>query len=288
MDFTLSPGYATHPGTGQRLHRENQGVPTAVSELDLNSIIWSMMEVVKTAELAGVQFDADMPPSYQVFRNAIQIMIDRTTQDLVDLISGLSANALRTGDIIFTSGGVTRPGCIKGAGQLLPRASYPELYEYAVTDGLVTEAEWTGGLYGRYSVGNGSTTFRIPDYRAMVLRALDDGRGIDAARARGSYQADQNKAHDHTGTAAPVVDHTHGVYGWNENATNEETDGFGRPGAGIAGEDKVPKSYIYLMNGSSTPLIEPTGGHGHAVTTVSSGGSEVRMVNIAVPFLIKF
>ncbi|MFT4191683.1 MAG: hypothetical protein QM617_09205 [Comamonas sp.] len=75
MDYTLSNAYRVHGSTGQRMHSESQALPTAVSEQDLNALIWSLMEVIKAAGLAGVQFDADMPASYQVLLQAVQKLI---------------------------------------------------------------------------------------------------------------------------------------------------------------------------------------------------------------------
>lgn len=45
-----------------------------------------------------------------------------------------------------------------------------------------------------YGAGDGSTTFVAgPDLRGVVLRGLDNGRGFDLGRAKGSLQQDQNK-----------------------------------------------------------------------------------------------
>lgn len=41
-----------------------------------------------------------------------------------------------------------------------------------------------------YGVGDGSTTFNVPDGRANFIRGADNGRGVDAGRVFGSYQAD--------------------------------------------------------------------------------------------------
>lgn len=48
---------------------------------------------------------------------------------------------------------------------------------------------------------------RLPldDMRAAFLRALDNGRGIDAGRVLGSEQASENKSHAHSGTTADVT-----------------------------------------------------------------------------------
>lgn len=49
-----------------------------------------------------------------------------------------------------------------------------------------------------YGVGDGATTFNLPELRGEFLRALDDGRGIDTGRAIGSAQAGQMPSHSHT------------------------------------------------------------------------------------------
>lgn len=66
-------------------------------------------------------------------------------------------------------------------GTLYNIADYPKLFAKL------------GSVYG----GNGTTTFAVPDYRGVVLRGLDLGRGLDAGRQLGTYQADTLKSHDH-------------------------------------------------------------------------------------------
>lgn len=48
-----------------------------------------------------------------------------------------------------------------------------------------------------YGVGDGVTTFNVPDDRGLFDRAWDHGAGVDAGRAFGSYQADELKSHRH-------------------------------------------------------------------------------------------
>ena len=57
--------------------------------------------------------------------------------------------------------------------------------------------------------GDGSTTFNIPDYRGVVMRGWDNGRGIDPGRTFGSYQADSIVAHNH---GAPTSNGQSGPY----------------------------------------------------------------------------
>jgi len=73
------------------------------------------------------------------------------------------------------------------SGQVLLRGDYPEIWSLA-QPGAVTEAAWSGGKQGCFSVGDGATTFRAPLIDAEFVRALDRGRGVDAARVHGSAQ----------------------------------------------------------------------------------------------------
>lgn len=48
-----------------------------------------------------------------------------------------------------------------------------------------------------FGVGDGSTTFNVPDGRGVDFRGWDNGRGLDASRVFGSYQADMLGSHAH-------------------------------------------------------------------------------------------
>lgn len=66
-------------------------------------------------------------------------------------------------------------------GQLLNRADYPDLWAYAQLLSPIEDSLWLSNIYqrGRYSTGNGTTTFRVPDRNGIQegsLRALY-GRG---------------------------------------------------------------------------------------------------------------
>lgn len=53
---------------------------------------------------------------------------------------------------------------------------------------------YTQSLYG---LGDGSTTFNVPDFRGLFPRGADAGRGIDTGRTVGSEQMDMFQGHYH-------------------------------------------------------------------------------------------
>lgn len=82
-------------------------------------------------------------------------------------------------------------GYVKADGALLNRAEYSDLFEFANENALLLpEEDWANGMQGMYSVGDDSTTFRVPDLRGQFLRCADEGAGIDVDRVLGSMQGD--------------------------------------------------------------------------------------------------
>ena len=66
-------------------------------------------------------------------------------------------------------------------GQLLSRADYPDLWAYAQLLTPITDADWLASpsKRGRYSLGNGTTTFRVPDRNGVQADSIGElfGRG---------------------------------------------------------------------------------------------------------------
>ncbi|WJZ70007.1 tail fiber protein [Vibrio phage PVP-XSN] len=71
---------------------------------------------------------------------------------------------------------------IKANGAAVSRTAYAELFAKI------------GTFWG---VGDGSTTFNVPDLRGEFIRTWDDGRGVDSGRSFGTWQADELKSHTH-------------------------------------------------------------------------------------------
>lgn len=79
------------------------------------------------------------------------------------------------GTIFYLAGNVLPAGYLKCNGAELSRTLYSDLFDQI------------GATYG---VGDGSTTFLLPDLRGEFIRGWDDGRGVDSNRVFGSFQAD--------------------------------------------------------------------------------------------------
>ena len=72
MDYTLSNSYVADVGTGLRMHLQAQAVPTAVSDNDINQLIWELMEIVRAGGQTGAPFDKATPATYQKLLTALR------------------------------------------------------------------------------------------------------------------------------------------------------------------------------------------------------------------------
>ena len=107
-------------------------------------------------------------------------------------------------------GNITAPiGYLECNGQAVSRTTYPELFNAIST------------LYG---IGDGATTFNLPDLRGEFVRGVDNGRGVDPARVIGSFQIDDFKSHNHQLDSKIV---TAGTVGPTDVANGAGTGGWG-------------------------------------------------------------
>lgn len=97
-------------------------------------------------------------------------------------------------------------------GQLLNRADWPELWAYAQMVGLIEDSVWLADKFqrGKYSSGDGTTTFRVPDRNGVQqgsIRALY-GRG-DGGMSDANGRAFESAAPNITGA---VPSYSGGMY----------------------------------------------------------------------------
>jgi microcystin-dependent protein len=144
-------------------------------------------------------------------------------------------SAVPVGAVLAFPTGIVAPGYLELDGSVQSIATYPDLAAYLGTT---------------YNKGNeGAGNFRLPESRGEFLRGWDHGRGVDAGRGIGSWQADDNKSHTH-GTTYDVI-------------------------ADIFAAGDVRRNYLQQYNNIDD------------VVTKASGGAEARPRNIAVMWCIK-
>lgn len=124
------------------------------------------------AESAATSADATLTGVRQLHGDVAQAVAD-ARQDVL-----ASAAFVPIGAILDFPVNTVPTGFLVCAGQVVTRAAYPDLVTYL-----------TGGTV--------ALSATLPDLRGEFRRGADLGRGVDAGRAVGSFQADTLKAHTH-------------------------------------------------------------------------------------------
>lgn len=198
------------------------------------------------------------------------------------MFEGTRLDATRPGRLVFHFGNTPPPGTLKANGAEVSRSTYARLFAVIGT---------------RFGVGNGTTTFNLPDARGYFIRGFDDGRGVDAGRGLGSFQDDENKSHNHGASTGEAGWHGHAA---NSNAAgnhNHTVEIMGNSDSDHAnnvtrGANRTVRSGIYTTstNGLHNHLIyvDGNGTHTHPVSIAASGGNESRPKNLAALICIEF
>lgn len=126
-------------------------------------------------------------------------------------------------------------------GQLLNRADWPELWNYAQMVGAIDDSEWLADKFqrGKYSKGDGATTFRVPDKNGVQegsVRALygrGDG-GVSSANGQVFESAAPNITGYFTtyssGSYAQAIGTSHGAFYSDNSIFPDDSGGDAIPG----------------------------------------------------------
>jgi len=161
------------------------------------------------------------------------------TGSKLNVTGDISAGFL-IGQVSFFTMSTAPTGWLKCNGADISRTVYAKLFAVIGTT---------------YGVGNGSTTFTLPDLRGEFLRCWADDKAVDTGRAFGSLQSEDFKSHNHT------------------LKTNN--------GVNYGGFREAPSGIIYDLAWSSS------GGASRSDVNLS-GGTETRPRNVALLACIKF
>lgn len=128
---------------------------------------------------------------------------------LIDYSSTSDTGAVSTcGVVIWCAGKQPVAGSLQAYGQAISRATYGKLFNYIGT---------------QYGVGDGSTTFALPDLRGVAVVGLDLGRGMDSNQLvtkAGGVDATNNRR-DITGLGSFQSDAIRNISGGFQTQNNE-------------------------------------------------------------------
>lgn len=140
-------------------------------------------------------------------KNLSDVQSAATSRNNLDVYSRAESNQLQpSGNVAYTARSTPPVGWLAANGALISRTVYSTLFAAIGTT---------------YGVGDGTTTFALPDLRGEFVRGLDSGRGVDTGRALGSAQSDALKSHQHSVAAAPYL--THGFIAGGGNAFSTDS-----------------------------------------------------------------
>lgn len=138
------------------------------SSQELNKV-WRQASIISTAI---AQFICDNQAEDVLDNGEIPTLVNQLETAIQSFLGGNSTLVL-PGTTVLWCAPVVPAGYLELAGQAISRTTYSALF----------------ALFGTtYGVGDGSTTFNLPDLRGEFVRGFDHGRGIDAGRNLGSFQ----------------------------------------------------------------------------------------------------
>ena len=174
------------------------------------------------------------------------------------------ASGVPVGTILAHAANTPPTGFLECNGSNISRSTYATLFSAISTT---------------FGVGDGSSTFALPDLRGQFIRGWANTGSTDASRVFGSTQTDQNKNHTHTTDTTSL---TGGI--------RKISEGFGAGGSATGVFTKTADGNNTITGSSSTsPVggVDFDGTHTHTISS-SGGGTEARPINLALMYIIKF
>ncbi len=138
--------------------------------------------------------------------------------------------AVPAGTVVYVCSHHAPRGYLKADGSAVDREQYRKLFN---------------AIGVRFGSGDGVSTFNLPDLRGEFIRALDNGRGVDAGRELGNVQMDEFKSHYHGFLDRPNMRLETGVYTWTPQVMEvAEQDSISTTRAG--GSETRPRNIALL------------------------------------------
>ena len=174
------------------------------------------------------------------------------------------ASGVPVGTILAHAANTPPSGFLECNGSNISRSTYATLFSTISTT---------------FGVGDGSSTFALPDLRGQFIRGWANTGSTDASRVFGSTQTDQNKNHTHTTDSTTLTGNIRKI-----------SEGFLAGGSATGVFTKTSDGNNSITGSSSTsPVggVDFDGTHTHTISS-SGGGTEARPTNLALMYIIKF
>jgi len=148
-------------------------------------------DAVTLAKMAGgtdgnlITFDANGDPAYVATGTAAQVLTSNGAGAAPTFQDAAAAPGVPAGSVFWFGANSPPTGYLECDGSAISRTTYADLFTAISTT---------------WGVGDGSTTFNIPDLRGEFVRGWDNSRGVDSGRSFASAQSDDVKPHSHTFT----------------------------------------------------------------------------------------
>jgi len=184
---------------------------------------------------------------------------------------GELANGVPVGSVFNLATTTVPTGFLECNGAAVSRSTYASLFATISTT---------------WGSGDGSSTFNLPDLRGQFVRGWDNSAGVDSGRSFASSQSDQNKSHNHSITDSGHFHHAFRSGNAGERQHNSNLSSTNFPSSGT-GAGNLNEAYNIVAQSSESDVgktsTETTG-----ITISNDGGTEVRVKNYALMYVIKF
>lgn len=156
-------------------HPDNSIIDVKIGERAISDTVVPVGNTgLLTALFSGLAYMIRMITGKSDWRTAPALNLEDVRVKLVE--------AVPPGAIMHFARSTPPAGWLKANGAAVSRTVYSNLYVAIGTS---------------FGVGDGITTFNLPDLRGEFIRGWDNGRGIDSGREFGNWQEGEFKAHTH-------------------------------------------------------------------------------------------
>jgi len=150
--------------------------PTDPTEFSFNTAITGTHELI----CAQNEPTGNAPAPLERSKNLQDVQSKPDSRANLDVFSRAETRQMAPAGLVSHFARSTAPtGWLKANGAAVSRVAYADLFAAI------------GSTFGN---GDGFNTFNLPDLRGEFLRGWDDGRGVDAGRALGSWQGHQSNS----------------------------------------------------------------------------------------------